>query len=187
MDYIVDIFIGFPLLFLAYKGAVNGIVKEILNIVGLVLAVYVSFNYMDVASRYVAAFFEDGTQSFIPFLAGALLFIIVLSMVSLIAYWTREWLNAVKLGTVNRFLGSLFGILKGAIFMSAIFLLLAGFQIPREELREQSALYPYIIQAAPNSYNIITAIYPGTENFTETIRNTLKNYNPVDKLPVINP
>ena len=71
--------------------------------------------------------------------------------------------------------------------MSAIFLLLAGFQVPREELREQSALYPYIIQAAPNSYNIITAFYPGAENFTETIRNTLKNYNPADKLPVINP
>ena len=103
MDYIVDIFIGFPLLFLAYKGAVNGIVKEILNIVGLVLAVYVTFNYMDVASRHLAALFEDGTQSFIPFLAGALLFIIVLSVVSLIAYWTREWLNAVKLGTLNRF------------------------------------------------------------------------------------
>ena len=118
MEYIVDIFIGLPLLYLAYKGAVNGIVKEILNIVGLVLAVYITFNYMDTAATYVAALFEDGAQSFIPFLAGALLFIIVLSLVSLIAYWTREWLDAVKLGTVNRFLGSLFGILKGSVFFS---------------------------------------------------------------------
>ena len=187
MEYIVDIVIGVPLLFLAYKGAVNGIVKEILNIVGLVLAVYITFNYMDIAATYVAALFEDGTQSFIPFLAGALLFIIVLSIISLIAYWTREWLDAVKLGTVNRFLGSLFGMFKGAILMSAIFLLLAGFQVPREDLREQSILYPYVIQAAPVSYNVITAVYPGAENFTDTIRKTLENYNPVDKLPVINP
>jgi membrane protein required for colicin V production len=187
MEYIVDVFIGLPLLFLAYKGAINGIVKEILNIVGLVLAVYITFNYMDIAATYVGTLFEDGTQSFIPFLAGALLFITVLSIVSLIAYWTRAWLDAVKLGTVNRFLGSLFGMLKGAILMSAIFLLLAGFQVPREDLREQSILYPYVIQAAPVSYNVITAVYPGAENFTDTIRKTLENYNPVDKLPVINP
>jgi len=32
MEYIVDVIMGLPLLFLAYKGAVNGIVKEILNI-----------------------------------------------------------------------------------------------------------------------------------------------------------
>jgi membrane protein required for colicin V production len=187
MEYIVDIFIGLPLLYLEYKGAVNGIVKEILNIVGLVLAVYITFNYMDTAATYVAALFEDGAQSFIPFLAGALLFIIVLSLVSLIAYWTREWLDAVKLGTVNRFLGSLFGILKGSVFISAILLLLVGFQVPREELRKQSILYPYVIQAAPASFNIITAAYPGAENFTDTISKTLENYNPVDKLPVINP
>jgi membrane protein required for colicin V production len=78
-------------------------------------------------------------------------------------------------------------MLKGAILMSAIFLLLAGFQVPREDLREQSILYPYVIQAAPVSYNVITAVYPGAENFTDTIRKTLENYNPVDKLPVINP
>jgi membrane protein required for colicin V production len=111
----------------------------------------------------------------------------VLSLVSLVAYWTREWLDAVKLGTVNRFLGSLFGILKGSILMSAIFLLLAGFQVPREELREESILYPYVIQAAPISFNVITAVYPGAENFTETVRKTLENYNPIDRLPVINP
>ena len=187
MEYIVDVIMGLPLLFLAYKGAVNGIVKEILNIIGLVLAVYFTFNYMDTAAAYLGALFEDGTQSFIPFLAGALLFITVLSLVSLVAYWTREWLDAVKLGTVNRFLGSLFGILKGSILMSAIFLLLAGFQVPREELREESILYPYVIQAAPISFNVITAVYPGAENFTETVRKTLENYNPIDRLPVINP
>ena len=66
MEYIVDIFIGLPLLYLAYKGAVNGIVKEILNIVGLVLAVYITFNYMDIAATYVAALFEDGGGEQLP-------------------------------------------------------------------------------------------------------------------------
>ena len=56
MEYIVDVIMGLPLLYLAYKGAVNGIVKEILNIIGLVLAVYITFNYMDTAAAYLGAF-----------------------------------------------------------------------------------------------------------------------------------
>ena len=47
MDYLLDILIGLPLLYMAYKGAVNGIVKELLNIIGVLLAVYGTFTYMD--------------------------------------------------------------------------------------------------------------------------------------------
>jgi len=40
---LIDLIIGIPLLYFGYKGAVNGIVKEVLNIVGIILAVFLTF------------------------------------------------------------------------------------------------------------------------------------------------
>jgi membrane protein required for colicin V production len=186
MDYLLDILIGLPLLYMAYKGAVNGIVKELLNIIGVVLAVYGTFTYMDEFAAIISTLFEDPSQGFIPFLAGAILFIGVLSIISLLAYWMRAWLEAVNLGTANRFLGAIFGMLKAAIIISTLLILLSGFNIPKEDIRSQSVLYPYVIQVGPKAFNVVTTLYPAAENYTETLKNTLKNYNPIQNLPVIN-
>lgn len=186
MEYLLDILIGLPLLYTAYKGAVNGIVKELLNILGVVLAVYGTFKYMDEVAAFISKFFEDPTQSFIPFLAGAIIFIGVLSVISIIGYWTRAWLDAVNLGTVNRFLGAIFGMLKAAIIISTVFILLSGFNIPSDDVRKQSFIYPYIIQVGPTAFNVVTTIYPAAENYTETLKKTLDNYNPIQNLPAIN-
>ena len=53
---ILDLIIAIPLLYFLYKGAVNGIVKEILNIVGITLAVFLTFNYMDALSVFISPF-----------------------------------------------------------------------------------------------------------------------------------
>jgi membrane protein required for colicin V production len=184
--HVLDIIIAIPLLYFIYKGLMNGIVKEILNIVGIILAIFLTFNYMDVLSGIVAPFFEENASPYIPFISAAVLFIGTMLIIALINYLTKELLKAVKLSTVNRVLGGLFGLLKSGLVISTILLLAAGFNIPKQEVRDESMLYPYIIYLGPWAYEAIAIIYPGAEGYTETIKENLSNYNPIDNLPIIN-
>ncbi len=183
---ILDLIIAVPLLYFAYKGAVNGFVKEVLNIIGITLAIFLTFKYMDALSVLIEPFFEDQAATYIPFLSAALLFLGTLCVVGLVAYLTKELLKAVKLSALNRLLGAAFGILKSGMIISTILLLLAGFNIPKEEVRDNSILYPYIIYLGPWTYEAVAFIYPGAEGYTETIQENLSKYNPVKNLPFLN-
>lgn len=60
--HILDLIIAVPLLYFIYKGAVNGIVKEILNIVGITLAIFLTFKYMDALAVIITPFFEENAS-----------------------------------------------------------------------------------------------------------------------------
>jgi len=184
--HILDLIIAVPLLYFMYKGAVNGIVKEILNIVGIILAVFLTFNYMDALSIIIAPFFEEDASPYIPFLSAAVLFLGTLIIIAIIGYLTKELLKAVKLSTVNRVLGALFGLVKSGLIISTVLLLMAGFNVPKEEVRDESLLYPYIIYLGPWAYDAVALIYPGAEDYTQTIQENLSKYNPIENLPIIN-
>jgi membrane protein required for colicin V production len=184
--HILDLIIAVPLLYFAYKGAMNGLVKEVLNIVGITLAVFLTFKYMDALSAIIKPFFEDDAAPYIPFLSAAVLFIGTLLIVALIGYLTKELLKAVKLSSVNRILGATFGILKSGIVISTIILLLSGFNIPKEEVRDDSLFYPYIIYLGPWTYEAVAFIYPGAEGFTDNLKENLSQYNPVENIPFLN-
>lgn len=183
---ILDLIIAIPLLYFLYKGVMNGIVKELLNIIGITLAIFLTFKYMDVLSGIIAPFFEESASPYIPFLSAAILFIGTMLIIALINYLTKELLKAVKLSMVNRVLGGLFGLLKSGLVISTILLLLAGFSVPKKEIRDESILYPYVIYLGPWAYEAIATIYPGAEGYTDTIKENLSNYNPVENLPFIN-
>lgn len=182
---LLDLIIATPILYFGYKGAMNGLVKEVMNIVGIILAIFLTFNYLDAFTEIVAPLFEEGA-SYVPFVSGALLFIGTLGVVALIAYLTKELLEAVKLGVVNRALGAAFGALKSGMVVSAILLLLAGFNIPGEDSRQESYLYPAVIYLAPMTYNTVAVIVPGAENYTETLKKNIGDHNPLENIPFLN-
>lgn len=182
---ILDLIIAAPILYFGYKGAVNGLVKEVLNIVAMILAIFLTFNYLDVFAGIIAPMFEENA-SYVPFVSGAILFVGTLMIVGLIAYATKEFLKVIKLSTVNRALGAVFGALKVGMVVSAILMLLAGFNIPGKEARDDSFLYPLVIYVAPVTYNIVAVIYPGAENFSETLQENMSSYNPIENLPFLN-
>lgn len=183
--YILDILIAAPILYFFYRGAVNGLVKEILNIVGIVLAVFLTFNYMDAFSGIISPMFENN-PALIPFASGATLFLGTLIIIGLIALGTKKMLEAANLGTVNRVLGGIFGGLKAGIMVSTILLLLAGFNFPAEKSRDESFLYEYVLYLGPWSYNAVATIFPGAKNYTETIEKNMSKYNPTEKILIPN-
>ncbi len=183
--YTLDIIIAIPLLYFAYKGAVNGLVKEILNIVGIILAIFLTFKYMDVLGGVIVPLFET-SSAYIPFVSGGVIFLGTLIIIGVIGALTKKFLEAVNLGTMNRTFGGIFGALKASMMVSTVLLLLAGFSFPAEQTRDESYLYPYVIYVGPWTYEAATFLYPGAEGYKETVENTLSKYNPVENLPILN-
>lgn len=181
---LLDLVIVIPLFYFSYKGYVNGLIKEVLSIVGIILAVFLTFEYMDSMSSFLRPYFGE-SESYIPFIAGAILFIGTVAIVQLIAYLLKKMLEAVHLNIINRLVGMVFGFLKSGVIISAILILLAGFNLPSEKARQDSLTYSTIIYLAPLAYNAVAVIYPGAENFSDTIRKTLNEYNPIENFPAL--
>ncbi|MGD8426924.1 MAG: CvpA family protein [Balneolaceae bacterium] len=181
---LLDFLILLPIAYFCFRGFMNGLIKEVLSIVGIILAVFLTFQYMEQVGTIIRPFFAD-KASFIPFVSGLIIFVGTLAIVNLAAFISKKFLETVKLNFINRLGGLAFGFLKSGIIVSALLLILAGFNIPSSQSREESVSYSYIIYLAPWAYDTVAAIYPGAEDFTTTVRKTLKQYNPIENFPFL--
>ncbi|HKK44788.1 MAG TPA: CvpA family protein [Balneolaceae bacterium] len=181
---LLDILILLPIAYFCYRGFTNGLIKEVLSIVGIILAVFLTFQFMDPVSAAIRPLFAE-KASFIPFISGIIIFVGTLAIVNLIAYLSKKILQTIKLNFINRLAGLGFGFLKSGIIVSAILLILAGFNIPSKQARNESVTYSYVIYLAPWAYDSVAAVYPGAEDFSTTIRKTLKQYNPIQNFPFL--
>lgn len=181
---LVDLLILIPVLLTANGGAVSGFVREVMGILGLVMAVFLTFRYMDPLARMIAPWFAEGA-SWVPFLAGAVVFLATLAVVKALAHLFSRFLKAVHLSALNRLAGGLFGAARGAILVSVILLLMAGFNLPSQESRQESVTYEYAVQAAPMAFDAVASVWPDARYFAETVRRTLEHYDPVEHFPVL--
>ena len=181
MNYL-DIIILIPIAYFAYRGLVNGLVREVFGIVGMILAVFVTFEYMRPVAEFLSPFIDLTDQSIL--ITGIVIFVMVIITVQLLAWLLERLFKLIRLGVVNKFAGLLFASLKGAIIISAILLLLAGINVPSEDARDESRVYPVIIYIAPATYDMVASFYPGAKDFIQTIENTIEENNSIRQLPI---
>ena len=179
---LLDFFILIPIGYFAYKGFMSGLVKEVFSIVGIILAVFLTFEYMNSVSVLFKPFFNNPDHAIIG--AGIFIFIATIAGTQFLAYTTQKLLELIKINFINRLAGLLFGSLKSGIVISAFLLLLAGFNLPSESARNNSISYSTVIYLAPAVFNMVSAIYPGAESFVETIEQTIEQNNPIRTLPI---
>lgn len=179
---LLDFFIVIPIGYFAYRGFMSGVIHEVLNIAGIILAVFLTFEYMEEASAMFRPFFDNPDYAVVS--AAIFLFVATIAAVQAIAYATQKLLEVIKLNIVNRIAGLAFGALKSGIVVSAILLLMAGFNLPGEQSRNESISYPYVIFLAPMAFDLVATVYPGAENFIDTIDKTIEENNPIKSLPI---
>ncbi|HLR30869.1 MAG TPA: CvpA family protein, partial [Fodinibius sp.] len=93
---ILDLLILLPIAFFAYRGFKNGLIREVLGIVGIVLGVFLAFRYMDEAGAYIQPFFGEYVE-YVPFVAAFIIFIGTLVVVNVLALMTKKVLDAIQL------------------------------------------------------------------------------------------
>lgn len=98
-------------------GLWRGLVREVLSLVGWVAAFFVA----QIEAPRVAHWLPmSGSSEMLRYAAGfVVVFIAVLVLTAVLAWVVRRFVSAVGLGLIDRFLGGVFGLLRGAVFLLA--------------------------------------------------------------------
>ena len=127
-------------------GLWRGLVREVISLAGWVIA-FLAANLF--AGPLAAALPESIPREELRVLiAFAAIFVVTLTVTTLAAVLLSKMLKAVGLGGLDRTLGGLFGLARGALIALA-FALLAGLtSFPQQPLWKQSATGPFLGRAA---------------------------------------
>lgn len=176
---LLDAILLLPLLIFLFKGLQNGLMKEAFGLAGIVVAVFLAFRYMDAVNRILTTFLPE-YELVLPIISAVLIFVVVMTVANLVGVMLKKALSAAQIGIIDRVLGAAFGMAKVGLLLSAILIFLAGMSLPSEKSRQNSILYPYVIQVVPVAFNAVGTVYPGAEDFDKTIQKTINDYNPLN-------
>ena len=139
MNYL-DIIIAVPLLYGLIKGFSNGLIKEIIALLSLIIGIYVAINFSIFLEPYLSGVF-DNYEQFKPILAFATLFLAAILIIKLIGSAVNKLTKALALGFINRIFGGIFGLLKIALIVSFLLTIEARFELISTEKKQNTKLY----------------------------------------------
>ncbi len=148
----LDIILAIPIVLLAIAGYRKGLIKELASLAALILGIYFAIYFSDVVASYLIEYF-DLNQRYVFITAFILTFIGVVILVSLLGKMLDKVASLAALGIINKFLGLVFGVLKGIILMSVLIMLFdmidSKANILKQETRDESMLYKPLSRVAP--------------------------------------
>jgi membrane protein required for colicin V production len=169
---VIDILLIVPLGYGAWKGYSNGLVKEVAQLAGLVLAAFLAFHNMDSVAAWVTA--KSGIEGTTALVAGfILIFGLVMFVVSGLVYGLNILLKITLLSIPNRIVGLFFGILKAGVSVSLMLILLSTLGMITDPMLNESRLAPYVKPLAPATYNVISIVVPGAAGYVADVENVL--------------
>ena len=159
----LDLVIALPVVLLAILGFRKGFIKALASLAALILGFYLAVVFSDFAAGWMIKY-VDIRHRRIFIIAFILTFVAVVLLVSLLGRALDKIASLALLGIINRFLGLLFGILKGAFIMS-VFILLFNMidnkeHILKAEVKNNSLLYRPVEAIAPFLLKSITNLTP---------------------------
>ncbi len=160
VDYILLVFlvIGFVL------GFKDGLVRKVIGLIGLVLALYLAFNFSDEGGALITPIF-NGEKELASIVAGITIFFLTILIVSIL----KRILHPVD--KVNRFMNQLLGGISGLIqmiyFLSGLLILLSIFNFPSQKIRKESYLYTPVYKVLPVTIDLILGENSSAKQFID--------------------
>jgi membrane protein required for colicin V production len=166
----IDIILAIFLSYFVFKGYTNGLIISLATLAGLILGFWGASYF----SEFTADWLQDdlGLKSGnIRLIAYVVTFIIVMVLVFLLGRFLTGVVKTAGLGIVNRLAGVLFGICKGLILASFLFLALSHID-PKERLltaehKKDSVSYKQVSAIAP-------VVIPLLKKYTAEVQEFLK-------------
>jgi len=126
------------LLISSFISLVRGFVKEALSLAGWIMAFWISLSFAVPLSKLLAASMEDPTLRLI--IAFIVLFILTLIVSAVINFFASRLVQRTGLTGTDRFLGVIFGFLRGALLVSVLVLLAGLTTLPKEPWWDDSLM-----------------------------------------------
>ena len=156
----VDIVLIVFVLVGAYSGYRKGFLMELITLFGLILGILGGFKLMGHAMLLLDERFNIN-EKVLPYLSFAVVFVVIIIIVSLIGKMIQSSLDKTFLGSADKFAGAALGILKMTFMVSVVIWILDALQITfLDTMGEGSLLYGMIASVAPNVTAWIAELIP---------------------------
>ena len=137
-DIFIIIIIGYSLI----RGLFRDLVKEVSSIIGVLGGFYAAYTYYKVLAGLLAGLIHD--TSYLNILSFLIIFSGVLIVVGVLGVIIKYLLNISFLGWVDRIGGVVFGVLKGILIVSILFITLTAFLPKGTAFIKNSELAPHV-------------------------------------------
>jgi membrane protein required for colicin V production len=126
------------------RGFFKGFIQEVAGLLGIIFSFYLaSYYYKDLALK--AAHYLSNHQIILEIFCFILIFLICLLLFHFLAVMARGAIRIVLLGWLDRILGGIFGLIKGAVIIFFLVTILTVFHPKSAALVKDSRLFPPIL------------------------------------------
>ncbi|MBE0649436.1 MAG: CvpA family protein [Bacteroidales bacterium] len=153
---LLDIVLVIPLIFFGYNGFRKGLIIEVTSLAAFILGLFFAFYFSDFTAGILKQYFTI-QEKYMAAISFIVTFIAVLVIVLAVGKILEKFIDILMLGFVDKLAGGVFGILKGALFLSIIIFVLnyfdANHSIIKQKAKDNSVLYQPIESIAPALYS----------------------------------
>jgi len=153
-DYILISIVGLSMVLSLWRG----FVREIISLVGLVLAFFLASRFAGDASGYLDQWITQDNLANIA--AFVLIFVLTMFLVGAVGFIVRKLVDMAALTATDRTLGMFFGAARGFLLIGTVFLMYTAYSKPDLPFLQKSLLTPYAIQLSGFIGKTIPADYP---------------------------
>jgi membrane protein required for colicin V production len=149
-DILIIVILGYSLV----RGLFRGLVKELSSIVGVLGGFYAAYTYYNVLAGLLSRLIHD--ISYLNILSFLIIFCGVLIIVGVLGVIIKYLLNIAFLGWIDRIGGVVFGVLKGILIVSILFITLTAFLPKGTAFIKNSELAPHVSWISEKMANVIS-------------------------------
>jgi membrane protein required for colicin V production len=149
-----DVFIIIVICYSIIRGLFRGLVKEVSSIIGVLGGFYAAYSYYPMVAKLIAGFIED--PSYLNILSFLIIFCAILITISIIGVIIKYLLNVAFLGWIDRLCGVFFGLIKGILIVTVLFIILTTFLPKGAPLIKQSVLAPHVTWISEKMVNVVS-------------------------------
>ncbi len=137
-DIIIIVILGYSLV----RGIFRGLVKEVSSIIGVLGGFYAAFTYYTMLAKLLSSLIKE--TAYLNILSFLIIFCSVLIVVGILGIIIKYLLNIAFLGWVDRIGGVGFGLVKGILIASILFITFTAFLPKGSAFLKNSMLAPHV-------------------------------------------
>jgi membrane protein required for colicin V production len=157
----LDILILVLLIISAISGLVNGFIKTLFSLVGLVVGVVLAGRYYLSLADHLGFIHSENAAHIVAFL---IIFLLVILVATILGIIFTKIVSAILLGWLNRLLGGVAGVVMGGLAIGAILALWVHF-MGSSDTFANSALASFLLDKFPLVLGLLPGDFGGIRDY----------------------
>ena len=148
-DILVLVIFGFCLI----RGIFRGLVKEVSSIIGVIAGYYAAYTYYPHVAKLLSQWVSVAAYS--KLIGFLVIFIGIFLIISILGVIIKYLMSIAFLGWVDRISGGVFGLVKGLLIASVLFIVFTTFLSKNASLVKDSILAPHLSHLSTQMAKIV--------------------------------